>query len=106
MPLGYSVGRWDGEALVVTTTHIDWPYFELYGLGRRAAKPADAHRRALHAARRQRHVAIRLGRRTDPVEPNGDQLLTTNYVTFRFNPSLEFLPYDCVEDERRARHTR
>jgi hypothetical protein len=31
-PLGYSAGRWDGEALIVTTTHIDWPYFELYGL--------------------------------------------------------------------------
>ena len=31
-PLGYSAGRWDGDALVITTTHIDWPYFELYGL--------------------------------------------------------------------------
>jgi len=31
-PLGYSAGRWDGDALVVTTTHIDWPYFQLYGL--------------------------------------------------------------------------
>ena len=31
-PLGYSAGKWEGEALVVTTTHIDWPYFELYGL--------------------------------------------------------------------------
>ena len=31
-PLGYSVGKWEGEALVITTTHIDWPYFELYGL--------------------------------------------------------------------------
>jgi hypothetical protein len=32
VPLGYSVGRWEGDALVVTTTHIDWPYFQLYGL--------------------------------------------------------------------------
>src|SRR5690606_9599112 len=31
-PLGFSAGRWDGESLVVTTTHIDWPYFQLYGL--------------------------------------------------------------------------
>ncbi|RPI61885.1 MAG: hypothetical protein EHM50_04915, partial [Lysobacterales bacterium] len=31
-PLGYSAGRWDGETLEITTTHIDWPYFELYGL--------------------------------------------------------------------------
>jgi hypothetical protein len=29
--LGYSVGRWDGGALVVTTTHVDWPYFDNAG---------------------------------------------------------------------------
>ena len=27
-PLGYSVGRWDGEALVVETTNVDWPFFD------------------------------------------------------------------------------
>jgi len=30
-PLGYSVGRWDNESLVVTTTDIDWPYFDEEG---------------------------------------------------------------------------
>ena len=29
--LGYSVGRWEEGALVVTTTRIDWPYFD--GIG-------------------------------------------------------------------------
>jgi hypothetical protein len=41
-PLGYSAGRWEGESLLVTTTHIDWPYFELYGLVG-AAESGDAH---------------------------------------------------------------
>ena len=31
-PLGYSVGRWEGDTLVVTTTRIDWPYFKIRGL--------------------------------------------------------------------------
>ncbi len=30
-PLGYSVGRWDGDTLHVTTTHIDWPYLDPQG---------------------------------------------------------------------------
>lgn len=30
-PLGYSVGRWEGETLVVRTTRIDWPYFNRIG---------------------------------------------------------------------------
>ena len=29
--LGYSVGRWDGRDLVVTTTRVDWPYFDNAG---------------------------------------------------------------------------
>jgi uncharacterized protein DUF6152 len=29
--LGYSVGKWVDGALVVTTTHIDWPYFDSIG---------------------------------------------------------------------------
>jgi len=30
-PLGYSVGRLDGNTLIVTTTHINWPYFDNIG---------------------------------------------------------------------------
>lgn len=30
-PLGYSVGRWEGETLVVETTRIDWPFFDDVG---------------------------------------------------------------------------
>jgi hypothetical protein len=29
--LGYSVGRWEGSALVVETTAVDWPYFDANG---------------------------------------------------------------------------
>jgi hypothetical protein len=29
---GYSTGRWAGETLIVTTTHIDWPYWSEWGL--------------------------------------------------------------------------
>jgi len=30
-PLGYSVGQWQDDVLIVTTTGIDWPYFDPYG---------------------------------------------------------------------------
>jgi len=29
--LGYSVGRWDGAALVVTTSRVSWPFFDNIG---------------------------------------------------------------------------
>lgn len=30
-PWGYSVGRWEDDTLVVTTTNIDYPYFDDLG---------------------------------------------------------------------------
>ena len=30
-PLGYSVGRFDNDTLIVSTTRIDWPYFDEIG---------------------------------------------------------------------------
>lgn len=30
-PLGYSVGQWEDGALVVTTTRINWPYYDTIG---------------------------------------------------------------------------
>ena len=33
-PVGYSVGHWEGDTLVVETSHIDWNYFFFgFGLG-------------------------------------------------------------------------
>ena len=29
--LGYSTGRWEGDTLVVRTTHVNWPYFDRDG---------------------------------------------------------------------------
>jgi len=31
-PYGHSVGRWEGGSLVVTTTHINWPWFDQTGI--------------------------------------------------------------------------
>ena len=30
-PLGYSMGRWEGETLIVTTSRVNWPYIDTMG---------------------------------------------------------------------------
>jgi hypothetical protein len=103
-PLGYSAGRWDGDALVITTTHIDWPYFELYGL---VGVPQTRAMRIVErftprddgATVQYDFTATDPGAFTEPVTYD-------NYVTFRWQPSLGFLPYDCIEDDRKPRNAR
>jgi hypothetical protein len=103
-PLGYSAGRWDGDALVITTTHIDWPYFELYGLV--GVPQSRAMRIVERFTPRDGNATLQYDwSATDP-ENLTQTISYENYVTFRFNPSLDFLPYDCIEDERRARTAR
>jgi hypothetical protein len=100
-PLGYSVGRWDAGSLVITTTHIDWPYFQLYGL-----EGVPQSREMVFVERFTPNADSTVLRydisATDP-KTFTRPLEYENYVTFRWDPGLEFLPYDCIEEERRAR---
>ena len=103
-PLGYSAGKWDGDALVVTTTHIDWPYFELYGLvgvpQTRAMRIVERFTPGDNGATLQYDFSA-----TDPGAFT-ETVAYDHYVTFRWQPSIEFLPYDCIEEERKARTAR
>jgi hypothetical protein len=103
-PLGYSAGRWDGEALVITTTHIDWPYFELYGL---VGVPQSREMRIVERfTPRDGHSTLQYDwSATDPVNFT-ETVSYENYVTFRWNAGLDFLPYDCIEEERKPRSAR
>jgi hypothetical protein len=97
-PLGYSAGRWDGDALVITTTHIDWPYFQLYGLEgvpqTRAMRIVERFTPSDNGATVTYDISA-----TDPATFT-ETVTYPGYVTFRWDPTLQFLPYDCIEEER------
>jgi hypothetical protein len=93
-PLGSSRGRWDGETLVVTTTAIDWPYFQLYGLEgvpqtgamtivERFTPSADGAELTYDIAATDPNVFTRT-------------VTAEGYRTFRWQPGFQFLPPDCV----------
>jgi hypothetical protein len=103
-PLGYSVGRWDGEALVVTTTHIDWPYFELYGLV--GVPQSKAMRIVERFTPSEGGTAVRYDWSATDASAFTETVAYENYATFRWQPTVQFLPYDCVEVERKARNAR
>ena len=96
-PLGYSTGIWDGKSLVVTTTDISWPYFQLYGLEGIPQSPAM-------------RIVERFTPSSDGTELTYDLEATdartftrtvtaAGYRTFRWQPGFEFLPQDCVLED-------
>ena len=100
-PLGYSTGRWDGAALVVTTTDIDWPYFQLYGLEGVPQSPAMTIVERFTPSADGETLDYDLSA-TDPQTFN-QTVSAAGYRTFRWQPGFQFLPQDCVlEDAARA----
>ena len=100
-PLGYSVGRWDSDVLAVTTTHIDWPYFQLYGLEGVPQSKAMTFVERFTPTDGGATVRYDISA-TDPAAFT-ETVTYEGYVTFRWDPTLEFLPYECIEEERKAR---
>ncbi len=90
--LGYSTGRWDGESLVVTTTHINWPWFDQTGVGQTEAiellerfTPSEDGLRLNYSV-----TATDPATFTEPVE------LTRDWIWL---PGETVQPYDCTVNE-------
>lgn len=96
-PLGRSTGRWDDGSLVVTTIGIDWPYFQLYGLEGvpQSADVRIVERFTPNAAGDELSYDLSV---TDPAVFTRT-VSAEHYLSFRWEPGLEFLPYECVNRE-------
>ncbi len=88
--LGYSVGRWDGDTLVVTTTHLDYPYLDSYGT------PLSAN-----ATLAERFSVTGNGQRLEYAMTATDPEMYTEPVTlerfWRWTPEIEYEPFDCAD---------
>jgi hypothetical protein len=93
-PLGWSTGRWDGESLIVTTTDISFPYFQLYGLeGVPQSTEMEIVERFIPTA-----DGATLSYDISATDPRTftRTVSAEGYRTFRWQPGFEFLPPDCV----------
>ena len=94
-PVGYSVGRWDGDVLVVTTTHVDWPYYLNSGTPQsdqvrydeRFSTASDGHKL---------NYSLTI---TDPVVFTKPFTLKRSRV---WKPGVEIEPFDCLVEWQNA----
>jgi hypothetical protein len=90
-PLGYSRGHWDGNTLIVTTTHISWPFFELpplYGVPQ-SQETEIVERFTLDEDRLvydfRAYDPVNF---TEPIEANG-------YFVWRWEPDIRIRTNEC-----------
>lgn len=88
-PLGHSLGRWEDDTLVVTTTHVDWPHFDPYGTPQ-SDQTQYVERFSYSAEDEDLNYTFTA---TDPV-------MFTQPITFErsrpWTPGVELVPFNCA----------
>ena len=87
--VGYSVGRWEGETLVVSTSHIDWPYFDADGTPQ-SDQMSYTERFTVSDDGSQLNYSIVA---IDPIVFTAPVELERAWL---WEPGIELMPYDCV----------
>ncbi len=88
-PLGYSVGRWDGATLVVTTSRISWPWFSQLGIPQSSgAVIAERFTPTQDGSRLDYEMTV-----TDPATFTRPVVLSTHWFWL---PSVHLMPYNCA----------
>jgi hypothetical protein len=88
-PLGYSLGRWDGKSLVVTTTKISWPWFSQLGIPQSPGVViAERFTPSDDGSRLDYEMTV-----TDPATFTRPVVLGQHWLWL---PSVTLLPYECT----------
>jgi hypothetical protein len=88
-PLGFSVGRWDGTALVVTTRRISWPFFSQLGIRQSpAVEIVERFAPTADGSRLDYEMTV-----TDPATFTRPVVLSQYWLWL---PSVTLLPYECT----------
>jgi len=93
-PLGYSIGRWEGDTLVVETARVNYPYFDIRGLEGVPQSPAVEFTERFTVSEDGSTLSYDFAV-TDPA--TFTQALTVEgYATWRWRPGIEVRPYECT----------
>ena len=91
-PLGYSVGFWDGDTLVVRTTHLNWPNFDQAGIPQSELSVLTERFTAVEEGSELEYEVIV----DDPVNFTEPVKLTK---TLLYVPDVEMIPFECIVSE-------
>ncbi len=90
--LGISTGQWDGSTLVVTTTNIDWPYFNQMGVSQsREAQIVERFAPSADGDRLNYRITV-----SDPETFTEPAVLEKFWV---WVPDVEVVEFNCTESE-------
>jgi hypothetical protein len=89
-PLGYSTGRLEGDTLVVTSTHINWPFFDQAGIGQSEQSVITERFTVIEDGSEMQYEMVV----NDPVTFTRPVQLHKKWL---YVPDEEIIPFECAE---------
>jgi hypothetical protein len=93
-PLGHSVGRWDHGSLVVTTTRVSWPYFDIRDL--EFVPQSEAVEIVERFRLSEDETELRLDIRVTDYTAFTEPLIAADYAVWGWRPGVKVEPYECT----------
>lgn len=95
-PLGYSIGHWEGETLVVNTARVSYPWFDIRGLAGipQSNEVSFEERFFLNEDETELHMDITIN---DPLSFT-ETLKVQDYSVWKWRPNIVIMPYQCEVD--------
>ena len=90
--LGYSEGRWEGNTLIVLTTRVNWPYFDINGSIPLSENVEITERFTLSDDETQLTYDLEVSDPKTFTEP------VSSHWEFNWRPDLVVEPYECTLD--------
>jgi hypothetical protein len=88
--LGYSVGRWEGDSLIVETARLNWPWFNQLGVPlSEAAEIVERYTLRDEGARLDLEMTV-----TDPSTFQAPVTVTKYWLAL---PGIQVEPYECLQ---------
>ncbi len=94
--LGFSVGHWEGDTLVVTTTRIDWPYFDLNPLPLQGVPQSKAVEMVERFTLSADETALVYDLAVSDPATFTEPVSASSLFTWRWQPGVEVEPYECI----------
>ena len=95
-PLGYSIGRWEGDVLVVDTGRVNYPYFDINGLA--GIPQSDAVTFTERFYLNEDGTGLHMDFSASDPGTFTQTLAVEDYSVWLWRPEIEILPYECEAD--------
>ena len=91
-----ATGRWEGDTLVVRTTRVNWPYFDMNPFPLQGVPQSEAVEFVERFTLNENETELVYDLAVSDPATFTEPISASGLITWQWRPGLEVEPYECV----------